>query len=350
MFLHAKEKCGQIGGGVGITAIAFLQHHGKGRFVGGEIAGQKDAERPAGIGGERLGDALRFRGFGDAVIGVLGVGEIVFEVGNLMADGFVLGIGRGAGVAGGQAAFAADFQRALDVVDNFRQPRAIETLAALVFVAQGDAEHPVNFGVMAMRFDAHAVPQFHRLGFAGLQFHHGFARRFPQSRIFFELLGRRFVIAVEVFDRQGFLGEAILPHVVDDHAELSAEVADVVLADHGVAEKFQDAGHGVAEDGGAQMADVHLLGDVWAGVIDDDGAGPIGPLNGAGSTPARSPVNASERARARKSFRRRRLMKPGPEMVGTSQMSSSLTLERIRAATSLGGRPTRLPRGMATLH
>ena len=57
---------------------------------------------------------------------------------------------------------------------------------------------------------------------------------------------------------------------MDEHAELRAEVADVVLADDGVALEFKHAGECVAEDRGAEMADVHLLGDVGAGVVDHD--------------------------------------------------------------------------------
>jgi len=42
----------------------------------------------------------------------------------------------------------------------------------------------------------------------------------------------------------------------------------VILADDGVAEGFKHPRHGVADDGGAQVADVHFLGEVWRGVID----------------------------------------------------------------------------------
>ena len=39
--------------------------------------------------------------------------------------------------------------------------------------------------------------------------------------------------------------------------------------------KFEEAGDDVADDGGAEVADVHLFGDVGAGEI-DDGDGGIG--------------------------------------------------------------------------
>ncbi len=49
---------------------------------------------------------------------------------------------------------------------------------------------------------------------------------------------------------------------VDDHPELRAPVADVVVADHAVAEELQHAVEGVADHGRADVADVHRLGDV----------------------------------------------------------------------------------------
>lgn len=58
---------------------------------------------------------------------------------------------------------------------------------------------------------------------------------------------------------------------VQNHAELRAPVADVVVGDDGEAEKFRDAGERVAEDGGANVPDVHRFGDVGGGKVDDDG-------------------------------------------------------------------------------
>src|SRR5258705_10998752 len=57
----------------------------------------------------------------------------------------------------------------------------------------------------------------------------------------------------------------LVPHGQDDAAELGAPVADMVLADDAVAEKFQYSAGGVADDGAAEMADVHFLRDVGAG-------------------------------------------------------------------------------------
>jgi hypothetical protein len=50
--------------------------------------------------------------------------------------------------------------------------------------------------------------------------------------------------------------------VLDQHAELGAPVAEVVLADHVGAEEAQHADQAVTDDGRAQVTDVHLFGDV----------------------------------------------------------------------------------------
>ena len=62
--------------------------------------------------------------------------------------------------------------------------------------------------------------------------------------------------------------DRLLFQVGEQHAELGAPVADVVLPDHRVAEELEDARDGVADDGRAQVADVHLLGQVRRGQVD----------------------------------------------------------------------------------
>ena len=59
----------------------------------------------------------------------------------------------------------------------------------------------------------------------------------------------------------------------DQHAELGAPVPHVVLADDPVTLVFQYPRHGVADDGAAKVADVHLLGEVGRGVIHHHGLG-----------------------------------------------------------------------------
>ena len=47
-------------------------------------------------------------------------------------------------------------------------------------------------------------------------------------------------------------------------------VPEVVVADHPVAEEVHDARDRVANNRRAQVPNVHLLGDIWRGVLDDD--------------------------------------------------------------------------------
>ena len=57
---------------------------------------------------------------------------------------------------------------------------------------------------------------------------------------------------------------------LDQHPELCAPVADVVDAMDVVPLEFEDAGNGVADDRRPEVPDVHFLGQVRAGHIDDD--------------------------------------------------------------------------------
>ena len=76
---------------------------------------------------------------------------------------------------------------------------------------------------------------------------------------------------VAEFRRCGALaGAAQVRQVREQHAELGAPIADVVLADDFMAQRFQYARHGVADDRAAQVADMHLLGEVRRGVVHDD--------------------------------------------------------------------------------
>ena len=63
----------------------------------------------------------------------------------------------------------------------------------------------------------------------------------------------------------GLLVAEVAP-AVEDHAELRAPVADVVVADDRVAEEPQHAAQGVADHRRADVADVHRLGHVRGGV------------------------------------------------------------------------------------
>ncbi len=64
--------------------------------------------------------------------------------------------------------------------------------------------------------------------------------------------------------------------VLDQHAERRPPVADVVGPQHVLPEEAVEAGERVANDGRAEVTDVHLLGHVGGRVIDDDRPG-LGP-------------------------------------------------------------------------
>jgi hypothetical protein len=73
-----------------------------------------------------------------------------------------------------------------------------------------------------------------------------------------------------LFGVRGFVDEVFV--AVDHHAELSAPVAQMIIADHGVAAKSQESAEGVADDGRANVAHMHGLGDIGRREIDDIGA------------------------------------------------------------------------------
>ncbi len=153
--------------------------------------------------------------------------------------------------------------------------RLIGALAGEVVVGQVHAEHLVDrVEVLGRQLDEQP-PQPLRLGVAALQQHD------PLTRPILELLGpverrsRLLVEAVEVAEREVFGGTLLaeVDQVLDQHAERRAPVADVVLTDDVVAEEVEHAHEGVADQRGAQVPDVHLLGDVRRRVVDDHGLG-----------------------------------------------------------------------------
>ena len=68
--------------------------------------------------------------------------------------------------------------------------------------------------------------------------------------------------------REGPGVDLLLEDLFDQHAELGAPVADVILRDHPVAERQHHPVEAVADDRRPQVADMHLLGDVRRRVVD----------------------------------------------------------------------------------
>ncbi len=58
---------------------------------------------------------------------------------------------------------------------------------------------------------------------------------------------------------------------MNQDAELCAPVADMIVGDHGVAQSPVETVKRIADHGGADMTDVHGLGRIRTGIVDDHG-------------------------------------------------------------------------------
>ena len=79
----------------------------------------------------------------------------------------------------------------------------------------------------------------------------------------------------------------------DEHAELRSPIAHMILSNHPVTQRFENAHHGVA-DGRAQMPHVHFFRQVGTRVVHDDSVGARGLVD-LHTCPRREPMNAGER-------------------------------------------------------
>ena len=84
----------------------------------------------------------------------------------------------------------------------------------------------------------------------------------------------------------------------DEQAHLKAPVAEVGVAQHLLAEEAPDPLDRLADDRRAQVTDVHLLGHIGSGVVDDDPAGALDRPD-AGPFVAREGVGAQAEGRVR---------------------------------------------------
>ena len=61
-----------------------------------------------------------------------------------------------------------------------------------------------------------------------------------------------------------------MPIAVDDHAELRAPIAEMIVRDYFVPDETENSGKSVANDRRANMADVHRLGDIRRRIVNDN--------------------------------------------------------------------------------
>jgi hypothetical protein len=139
--------------------------------------------------------------------------------------------------------------------------------------------------------------------------------------VFLALLVREDVDALEFVDGGGLEGGGVEEGAVahDEDAELGAPVAEVVVAENGVAEGAVDALEGVADDGGADVGDVHRLGDVGGGVVEER----VLPAPGWG-TPRRASAWRASRWRARASSAKGQIDEAGAGDVGLGEQSGGV--------------------------
>ncbi len=218
---------GEVGGGVDVTAVGFADEE---RVV---------AKSPV------LGDEKRI----------------------------VLGRELAVGEDGDRAfAFAGD-EVPEQVGDDGGQGVVVKTFAE--GVVELDAEPLVDDVERVEGEFAELFPELEVLGIALLELDEfglgGIADGFVGFRLELDFLVDLFEVAEGI--EPELLGIALAFVAEEDHAEASAPVAEVIVGDDGVAEEAVDAREGVAENGAAEMSDVHFLGDVRAAVIEDDGLG-----------------------------------------------------------------------------
>lgn len=81
-----------------------------------------------------------------------------------------------------------------------------------------------------------------------------------------------FVERLQVRDVRQFVLEVreSIVEMRDEHAELSAPVADVIDTQHVESNGLEQSADGVSDDGGSEVTDVHFFGDVWRGEVDED--------------------------------------------------------------------------------
>ena len=169
-------------------------------------------------------------------------------------------------------AFALDGQTfSFQIGNNAWQHRVIQAFTHYVIAGQGDVQTIVGNLVLGHGDVNQLAPHLQEVSIATLQFYYVVTGAFGKDFIFVIML---FGIAVEAFEigQRHFTGVFLLLFFQpgDQHTELSAPVAHVVRADHLMTEELKRTDGSVTDDGGTQMADVHLFGDIRRGVVNDD--------------------------------------------------------------------------------
>ena len=135
-----------------------------------------------------------------------------------------------------------DCQTFFDQIIDYRlQIVVVFRFAGHIFWAQFQAQRVVNgLGVRERNIDK-LFPQRQHGFIAALQLHNVFARGVSKGRIFVKAHFGSAVKLLQIRQLKRGIVFLLLDQISDQHAKLSTPVADVVLADNGVAHKFQHA-------------------------------------------------------------------------------------------------------------
>jgi hypothetical protein len=156
------------------------------------------------------------------------------------------------------------------VAPSAGEQRVVEAFAGHVLVGERDVEPPVDLVDVPKRHADKVLPERDRRRVTRLQRHDPHPGGVLERGLRVEP-----VLRLPVEDPQrgevGQLLDAGVEHVLGEHPELGAPVAQVIGPDHRVALELQSTDECVADHGGPQVPDVHLLGDVRCRVVDDDG-------------------------------------------------------------------------------
>ena len=211
----------------------------------------------------------------------------------------------------------------VELVDHDWQQRVVEALPHDVVVGQEHAEKVIDLARVPHGLGYEDPPQAQRLGVAALKQHDAPPAPLGERGIAVELEARRGVELVEVPHAEGLgvLCAADVDQVLEEHAEWRPPVADVVLPPHVVPEEPEHTRQRVADDGGAEMPDVHLLGHVGRGVVDD------------------YPLGTFRRRHAQPGIARECCHPPGNELVRQRQVDEARPTDLdLRADVAQGGR------------
>ncbi len=173
---------------------------------------------------------------------------------------------------GDESAFAlANEAEILEFGDHAGEGVVVVGLAADEFKA--DAEAVVDAVEFGEREVYEGLPEGAVVGVAGLEFDEFKAGLVLPFGVVVALLVGEDIDALEFVNgggvESGGVEEVAVAH--DEDAELGAPVAEMVVADDAIAEGAVDALEGIADDGRADVGDVHGFGDVGGGVVEEDG-------------------------------------------------------------------------------